>query len=489
MTTFSNITLRAQRAGAADVTTPTRLLSGGAGYPHVVHCHIRRFDGLSGATTVSAGVPLRPGMVMPGQVDRCVVTVAGTPIAIHAAALQGTHGDGSLRAVLVQFPYTLNSGDAIEAVFAVGTADRPVGQRLTQVIAPPSVPNAALLPTQPGYLLQTRFADPSRSVSSVRARGGAFDAYEAAFIQWQEHHWNKDADLWTSNYYDRAAIWFAWWTRSGNPTYWYRGVRMAHAWLRDYALPNGDFVSDFQSTNQGVAQHYHATGVATSRSYLMSWADFRWGITPATFSDVPGGAGDNDHRNLGRRVLAQVLAHRVGGAPTGDTPNYASRLVAFVNRFSTWQQASGRWDFGSYWVNTQANFMVPIAMQGLISAQEEGLLTSAATDTLLVMMERACAYLWDTQWRVSGTPGLFGFQYGDGFSPGPPIADNNTGVAPDLTLLYPGLWAWLYARTTNPMYLTRAHVILDNGQRGAYNIGEKQFNEAHIYSSRVFGYA
>ena len=50
---------------------------------------------------------------------------------------------------------------------------------------------------------------------------------DANFRTYAEKHWSREGSASAGNYYDRAAIYYVWWARTGNATYLKRAQRQA----------------------------------------------------------------------------------------------------------------------------------------------------------------------------------------------------------------------------------------------------------------------
>ena len=100
------------KSGSAAVTVQTPPTVSGDTIP----LQIVRMDGGSGSALVSNGIPLPKGKITPSNTSHVVLVVGGQEQAIHVEALSGNYPDGSARAVLLQFQYTVNTGSPIAAL-------------------------------------------------------------------------------------------------------------------------------------------------------------------------------------------------------------------------------------------------------------------------------------------------------------------------------------------------------------------------------------
>ena len=435
---------------------------------------VRRFARGGGASVlVSNGIPLRPGMLRRGQ-ERWVRVVlgdgAGEEQAIHVAPLAGTHRDGSLRALLVQFPLRMGAGQRLPGRLLVG-APRAAAMTLPgRVAAPVAQPDAAALPDDPRYLVATDLVGPTRTAEATAAMGGAYGAYDRAFQRSAERRWAEDSSAWVDNYYDRALIYDAMWVRTGDPTYWRRGVEHARRYRAGYLAPNDYKPSPHWSQLEGVEKHYLLTGDETSRTAVARVAESLWRQVRRKGLDAW------DQRIAARVIHAQLLAWRLNGAagyrPTAPPASWTGRMDDAVGQLARWQRADGRYDTGRYWCHGQPNFMVGMLNEALADVH-----TYYRQDPRAVtLVRRSADYLWRTQWL----DGADAFRYLSVRCAG----RGTTHAAGDLNGLMVASYGWLYRQTGDARYRAQGEQVFAGLVRH-WNLGaSKQFNQAFATSWR-----
>jgi hypothetical protein len=455
--------------------------------PTSVTAAVVRFDGGSGQTVASSGVPLMPGALRAGQEGFVHVFVGGVEQPAHVAALSGTHADGSLRAVLVQVRATLATGQTLPARVEITTTARSATNTLTsRLAAAAAVPAAALLPADPVYLVSTDIVGATTTAAAASSLGGAFAKTETDFAQWSDYHWNLTSDAWGENYYDRALIYFAQWARTGNPTYWYRGARQALSYRRDYLEANNYGASPHWAQLEGLEKHYLLTGDDASRYAVAMTADVIWRVWAYGFTQNNDYA---DARIYGRVVLGQLLALRLAGHPSAEissfgnvAPSYSARLDFLISTAARWQTpdgaAAGRWNSGPLFCGGQYNFMAGILHNALVKTHTY-YASPMQQATIVTLVRRGVEYMWNTQWTAGQ-----GFNYGD-----IPNCDSGGAYpAPDLTGLIVAPFSWLAKQTGNAAFRTNGDAVYAQSNAGAALHGSKQFNQAYSSSWQYLGY-
>ena len=280
---------------------------------------IQRIVAGCGLVVVSSGVPLPPGLVTEKQLPNIRLFVHGKERALYVEPLRGAHSDGSLRAVLIQFPDTLAFGVSLAGHLIVGQPRGTAG--LTKPKADRGSPAAVVLPTDPAYLVSTQLVGPTVTTAATASWGGPFPKYESDFRTFADHHWSRKGAAWEENYYDRAQIYYAWWLRTGNLTYWQRATALALTYRRDYIEANNYNPAAHQSQMEGLELHYLTTGDEASRTAVGYVADVF--NVPYYMNDLsnPGGALEN--RIQARTLMAFLTAWKLN-APTRTGSNWAS---------------------------------------------------------------------------------------------------------------------------------------------------------------------
>jgi len=468
--------------------------------PSTVTLQVVRFDGGSGAATVSAGVPLMPGALYRGQEGSVRVSVAGVEQPVYVTGLSSLHPDGSLRAILVQLQLpALPSGQAVAAQLDIGTA-RAAAMTLASPVAVPGaasggapngLPQAAVLPNDPSYLIATDLVGPTVAASASGALGGSFARYETDFAKFADSHWTTyGADYLNTDYYDRVLIYYAMWVRTGNPTYWARAGQIAYDYRTRYLEPNAYGSSPHWAQLEGVEKHYLLTGDEASRQAVVRTAGkLNLGFILAGHY-LDGSAGES---RIAARVLhAQLLAWRLtpAGAPAVTGPgvtgySWGKNVETVLGKIAAWQQPDGSYP-AVVVCGGQLNYMVGLLNDALIKTYDYYLPAAtpraALQATIQALVQKGADYMWSTQWRPTDQSFNYASVDCSSKSAGGPTP------APDLNNLIAASFAWVYKQTGDATYLSDADAIFAGGVAQAYLSGTKQFNEEYTSSFRYLGY-
>ncbi|MBK9408443.1 MAG: hypothetical protein IPN47_10405 [Gemmatimonadetes bacterium] len=336
----------------------------------------------------------------------------------------------------------------------------------------PSAPAAVALLTDPNYLIATEVVGPTITQAASKALGGSYSKYENDWVTYADKHWTTYGSDWAStNYYDRAQIYYAWWVRTGNPEYWRRGTLTAMDYRTKYLEPNNYGASLYWSQLEGIAAHYRLTGDPKSQIAVGKTAD----ILGSYYRT--GNLGNINHpdmesRGQARSLQAYLLAWEVQ-APGGanyTAASWATHLPLMLTQILKAQQPSGAFLWNG-WCGTSLNYMNGLLNDVMIRYFQR----FQADGRILTSVKANADWLWATQWRPTGGS----FNYQSAF-----CARNNSGpsASGDLDLLYVTTYSWLYQQTGNTTYRTTADLIFTEGVRQTYLSGTKQFNEAFTLS-------
>jgi hypothetical protein len=418
---------------------------------------------------VSSGIPLPPGTLRSDQLSEIRLFVGGQEQRLYVEALEGTHADGSLRAVLVQFRAELVAGASRPGQLLFGQ------QRATQDIAKPSTsraaPAAIVLPTDPDYLTRTLLVGPTITVSAARQLSAAAQKYESDFATYADQHWMRAGANWEEDYYDRALIYYAWWIRSGNLEYWKRATAQAVSYRTDYLEKNDYNSSPHWAQLEGLEKHYLLTGDEASRVALGGVADkLNEGYQPTL------GNTDNwwDNRIQARLLQSYLLAWMLNASSTRSL-NWAALLDDALTKILSTQQADGSYRFVSF-CGQSANYMAGLLNDVMIRYYVYYKADTRIPDAI----RRSADFMWNTQWVSSAQA----FKYMSGVCAGA----GDDGPAPDLNNLIVTSFSWTYRMTQNAAYRTQADSIFAGAVNGAWLGGSKQFNQHYTSSFRHLGY-
>jgi hypothetical protein len=422
----------------------------------------------SGSVLVSSGIPLVKGRLLPQDVGRVRVTVGGTEQAALVEALDGRWPDGTVRAVLVQFPYSVSTGSPVAAQLEFGatrTTSAPAKVAVTW-----DTPAAVALPSAPSYLVSTGLVGPTVTVAEAPASPTAFATYASQFVQYSDYHWNlSGADWEQGNYYDRALNHYAYWVRSGEVKYWQRATALAVNYRRNYLEPNNYGASPHWAQLEGLALHYWLTGDVRSKTAVVQTAAYlNDGFTVANMGSAS--YSYNEGRIQQRLLMGCLLSWMLG-----DTSrNWGALADGYVNGIVGLQRADGSYAWTG-WEGYQSNFMVGLQNDALIKYYQQ----RQADSRIPATVKRSLDYMWTTQW-LSGAQA---FQYVSGET-----ASGGKSAAVDLNLLIGPAYGWYYTQSGDATYRTRGDAIFAGAVAGTYLEGSKQFNQQYYSSFTYLAY-
>lgn len=208
----------------------------GGGNETVVAAALYNDTGSNGSKLVSCGVPLPIGAMTTADVaaKKFRVFVGGVEQQIHCSALRGSHIDGTVRAVKVQFTYTFSSAGPVTAEVRYGVARETTDISETAVTEAMLVSPVMILPTSPAYLC-------SCDVSMQPLIPASEDDPEMVDM-YQSLCDSRIAHLATQNpvqvgynaWYDVARGVLAQWARTGNVNHWRFATKRAYAMMKDF---------------------------------------------------------------------------------------------------------------------------------------------------------------------------------------------------------------------------------------------------------------
>jgi len=436
---------------------------------------IVRMDGGSGPALVSNGIPLPRGLP-PDSTTHFALIIAGHEQPIHLEALAGRYPDGSARALLIQFHYSVSAGSPIPALLIAGPTVTRSTTDLPKTTVTGNMPAAVALPTSPSYLVSTEVVGQTITRAASPTTPAAFPAFETHLITYGNSHWASEAGNWLYDYYDRALIWYAWWVRTGDPEYWRRGTIDAVAYRQQLLEANNYLLQPHDAQMEGQALHYLLTGDEASRTavgkvaYLFSWM---WTPYLNCTQCTANGGQYVEGRIQGRTLMSHYLAWMINAPPDQPT-NWLSTMATDVTNILSTQQADGSYRFAE-WEGAHSNYMTGLMHDALIKyytyVQADARIPPAIKKTL--------DWMWATQWVSTAQ----GFKY---------VSENmSTGTTTpttDLNLLIVTGYGWYYQYSRDATYKTEAEAMFAGGVAGAWLDGYKQFNQNYCQGYRYLFY-
>ena len=281
---------------------------------------VMRFDGGSGPVMVSNGIPFPRGLVTESTLNQVHLYVNGAEHPLFTRALGGRWPDGSLRAALVQFDFSIPDARTIPAYLTV-VATRTMAAPAERAATP--TPVAAALPTSSSYLISTGIGGMLYDPATNRSATMLIAQYESDFtriaaLDWAKCGANADWSCGRTAGYDRAFTLYQAWVRTANPTYWQHATTLVAKYINGYLVPARGAIAPWWSMTESTALHYWATGDERTRGYLDAVAseliyqvrpEGGWGL-----GNVPAQYGDD--RDRAKVLIALMDARMIDAKPT-----------------------------------------------------------------------------------------------------------------------------------------------------------------------------
>jgi hypothetical protein len=375
--------------------------------------------------------------------------------------------------------------------------------------APPPLPPTAVCGSLIGW--------PIPSVATQTALGPPWSDYETKIgtrldSQWEQYKGNT-ANLWeVINYYDRAAIEYVWWCRTGDVKHRERARTIAVDYREKFYQParTDGFAyntSTFWSMPLGVALHYLDTGDERSRRAVGYSAEWLMNVVyyndlartttipkPATATESPAGAalpatlavGVAENRIRARVLEAAVIAHALN-APTGGPGSqqvntipgtWAEKATAIVEQIVKAQGADG-----AFRDVTSGGAAKPF-MDGLLNTALILYYQLVTPDPRIVtLIRRQLDYSYTNVW-LGTSFAYYEWAYTD---PSNPDWSGGRYPAPDLNLLMIHGFAFVCERTGVTSYCDKGRTVFAGGVAGAYLDSPKHLNQNALSAPRAFG--
>lgn len=453
---------------------------------------IMRFDGGSGSVMVSNGIPFARGAVTEATLNQVHVFVNGAEQAVFTRALGGRWPDGSLRAALVQFNYTIPNAQTIPGYIAIGGGARKMAAPAERPATPKPV--AAALPTSPAYLISTGLAGAVYNPAATRAPTTMIAQYESDYVRLAALDWKQCGASWSCGRtagYDRAFTLYQEWVRTADPTYWQHATTIAADYITGYLMPAHGQPAPWWSNSASVALHYWATGDERTRAYTHAMAMSLSAQARSTSDWRLGSNGPQmgDDRMRAKTLLALIDAHMIDAKSTAapnpidhdqqwftqfDTP---SVLPTAVSDILSTQAKSGAFG-GTQYKGGQKAFMAGMLLNALTRYYDE----VTPDSRIPIAIQRAIDYMWQNEWVSSA----HGFKYCT------VVVDKDNGDQPEPSLnnLIAPAYAWYYSRTGDARYATMVDEMLAgntiNGERNWWAASGKAFDQAFYHAFNVF---
>jgi hypothetical protein len=476
---------------AHDDVTATRVISVQSNTPIVttVDVNIHRLDTETGITLVSAGMPLRAGLVYPNTIEYFRLIVNNTEIPIFVQPLFGKHQDGSYRSVLIQFSMEVTAGQPVTGKLEFGPRGVRYNTR-TDIIG--SVESAVILPASSAYIISTQVIHPT-IISSELPATQLYTRFDDIYRQTASRHIIQDGftdrDSRQFNFYDRVLTSYVQWVRTGHIQYWVdatRLVRQYHAITNSYSTIAQSY-APWDYHPDGLFLSYLLTGDEKNRRILAEWAlqnsrNLRAAHRNYIFNSYREG-----------RPQQRVMLSALYSALLEDTStDWFAVTDAYVTSWLDTQEPWHTQGFDGAWLYPlpdslvgQSNFMEGLRLTALVTYLEYRNPSVEMRRRVEIAIKKQVDFLWNTQWQ----PQFQSFKYWSSDQVGRrSLADLNN-------LMVLG-FAYVYHITGDIEYYNRTMQIISPAflpQSDGWSVCwgcsfGKQFNQNYYSSWRVFYY-
>ena len=272
------------------ITWQQTITAAGGGGVTVVNGTLQRWDGGTGSVLVSNGFPLRPGDMTEADVTarEFTVEVNGVEQAVWCEAMRGRHNDGTVRSLLVQFNYNIPDATPIPCQFKIGqvrsTTDlgAVTATRLSNTVSGSGATltwKAAALATDAEYLCATEMTGkPLMSLARMQTEDP--DGYAFFKTAWDIHYNDiKTQSIGENNdpgaTYDSNEAMYTHYLLTGDPFWWWEGVRRALWKVTGYFGQPAGATSYNPNPNVFAETEYAgATGIAPPEQHTQVYHGF-----------------------------------------------------------------------------------------------------------------------------------------------------------------------------------------------------------------------
>ena len=360
------------------------------------------------------------------------------------------------------------------AVYSVRGAD--------EAEAAPAAPPPPLSDSTRARLFQA-LVGPYVPVWAAASLGDVFGRYEREFRTNDERQWAANGPGWANmNYYDRAAIYYAWYARTGDFKYLTRANAVAVDYRKNYLEANNYAIQPHWSMLDGVALHYLVTGDEASRTAVGKIADL---LTGLGYRTSIGSKKATDNRVQARYIVALLLANAIKapsvgiGAPVGvkGGHDWAAELRRALPMILETQDEDGAWRLACKETKPVTHpFTTGLLFDALARYHD----LFEPDPRILPAVKRGADYLWERDWM----PQKRAFKYVGAECAG----EGGPGPAPDLNNLIVNGFGWVYRQTRDVTYRRRGDEIFGGAVTGAWLSPTKQFNQVYSSSYRYLAY-
>jgi hypothetical protein len=287
--------------------------------------------------------------------------------------------------------------------------------------------------------------------------------------------------------YERPAMYYAMWARTGNADYLARGHALAVSYRDNYLVPSGFSPSPHFSQMESLYLHWRLTGDAASRDAILAVCTvFVAAFVPHLVDHTSDWI---DNRIQARTLVALWMAEKVVGAgntyTSGSTViNPGAILDSEVAAILADQKPEGFW---GYFSTCEGSWNYMEGMLSDVLSRLHDKRPAAYNAGIRTALESLGNYLWSVQWRGNTNPvessvdGSFNYAGIECMSAGGPTS------APDLNGFFIPLFGWLGKTTGVIAWIQKGDAIL-TGMLGGIVDHYRHLSETYHSSYRYFGY-
>lgn len=366
---------------------------------------------------------------------------------------------------------------------------------------PTPTPSPSPLPADTSAV--SRLMGPYLTSAQITAFGGFYAKYEGDFVRWDDTQWTNtcrvpvspDAAL-ICNQYDRAAIYYVWWRRTGLAKYRGRADTVAlrfRAMLESSGSNYGPV--HHHAMMDGLMLHAALTGDAASALAVGKVADrFAYGVNAldpnvTRYIDNPN---YQDNRMQAYTLNVLLAAYRIQ-APSVGIPspvgipgnnNWASVLRTTLNKVLGTRDADGQWRGAKCGLNSSGQlvrathpFTIGLLHDALIRYYEH----FEQDPRIPAAIQQSAELLWAHDWLSASQA----FKYVGISCPG----EGGPTPAADLNNLLLNGFAWTARRLQSATWQARADAIFAGSVNAdSPSSGPKQFNQSYTSSYRALAW-
>lgn len=327
---------------------------------------------------------------------------------------------------------------------------------------------------------------PALMPDQVAQMGQPFDAYENLFAKNAMERMQEDGVEWEeSDYYDRAKIFYVYYSRSGDERYLHWANEISLNYRQNYLEQGGYSPSAHWSQMGGVYLNYLFTHDAMSKQAVLRVAELF--SLPYYLENIGDVSAEMDNRIQARTVLALLYAYKIEreekGKDAETTKLWAARLRKALDGVLKSQSSDGSYRFMKLECDGVKPFMLGLLNDALIDYYTN----FEQDERLLLAVKKSLDYIWTNLWVSSQKAFLYRSNQ---------CRDETAVPAPDLNMLLVSGFGFVYSKTGDVRYVERGDLVFRGGIEGAWLGGSKVFNEnffssyrypAYVIGSRIIG--